>query len=127
MGNDSRKNETNQYISIMRYFLYAMLPGCSGNIWITALFPTHFSTKDMKSFNKSLNTSNILARIPIKSSYFSIIMENDFNIITEPRKYFGPVDIYKLRVQLIQENGFVLAMNNTNYSFCINFKMLYDI
>ena len=81
----------------------------------------------VSAFNKSLNTSNILARIPIKSSYFSIVMENDFNIIAEPRKYFGPVDIHKIRVQLIQETGDILAMNNSNYSFCINFKMLYDL
>ena len=33
-------------------------------------------------FNNSIMTPNILARISIKGSYFSLIMENDFNIIT---------------------------------------------
>ena len=70
---------------------------------------------------------NILARISIKGSYFSLIMENDFNIITEPRRYFGPVDIQRLRIRLYDERGRILSMNNSNYSFCLDFKMIYDL
>jgi hypothetical protein len=81
----------------------------------------------ISAFNQSLMNSNILARIAIKGSYFSIIMESDLNMISEPRKYFGPVDINKLKVQLVEENGNILQMNNANYSFCLNFKMLYDL
>ena len=78
-------------------------------------------------FNKSILSPNILARISIKGSYFSIIMESDFNIVSEPRKYFGPVDIQKLHIQLLDEHGRILHMNNSNFSFCINLKMLYDL
>lgn len=78
-------------------------------------------------FNNSIMSPNILARISIKGSYFSLIMENDFNIITEPRRYFGPVDIQRLRIRLFDERGRVLPMNNSNYSFCLDFKMIYDL
>ena len=78
-------------------------------------------------FNNSMMNPNILARISLKSSYFSLLMENDFNIISEPRRYFGPVDIQRLRIRLFDEQGRVLPMNNSNYSFCLNFKMLYDL
>ena len=78
-------------------------------------------------FNNSIMSPNILARISIKGSYFSLIMENDFNIITEPRRYFGPVDIQRLRIRLLDERGRVLPMNNSNYSFCLDFKMIYDL
>jgi hypothetical protein len=78
-------------------------------------------------FNNSMMNPNILARISLKGSYFSLIMENDYNIISEPRSYFGPVDIQKFRIRLFDEQGRVLPMNNSNYSFCINFKMLYDL
>lgn len=78
-------------------------------------------------FNNSIMTPNILARISIKGSYFSLIMENDFNIITEPRRYFGPVDIQRLRIRLLDERGRVLPMNNSNFSFCLDFKMIYDL
>jgi len=78
-------------------------------------------------FNNSMMNPNILARISLKGSYFSLIMENDYNIISEPRSYFGPVDIQKFRIRLFDEQGRVLPMNNSNYSFCLNFKMIYDL
>ena len=78
-------------------------------------------------FNNSMMNPNILARISLKGSYFSLIMENDFNIVSEPRKYFGPVDIQRIRIRLFDEQGRVLPMNNSNYSICLDFKMLYDL
>lgn len=83
----------------------------------------HFIT----AFNQSILNPNILARISIKGTYFSLLMENDLNIVTEPRKYFGPVDIQRLRIRLYDDHGRILEMNNANYSFCLVFKMLYDL
>jgi hypothetical protein len=54
-------------------------------------------------------------------------MENDYNIVSEPRTYFGPIDIQKLRIRLLDEHGRTLDMNNANYSFCLLFKILYDL
>jgi len=83
----------------------------------------HFIT----AFNQSILNPNILARISIKGTYFSLLMENDLNIVTEPRKYFGPVDIQRLRVRLFDDHGRILEMNNANFSFCLVFKLLYDL
>jgi hypothetical protein len=69
---------------------------------------------------------NILAKIAVKASFFSLIMESDFNIVSEPRNYFGPVDIQRLRIQLMDDHGRILGMNHCNFSFCLNFKTLYD-
>jgi hypothetical protein len=79
------------------------------------------------AYNNSLMSPNVLARISIKGSYFSLLMENDLTVVTEPRVYFGPVDIQKLKVQLYDDFGRILDMNNANYSFCITFKMLHDL
>ena len=78
-------------------------------------------------FSKYTLSPNILARISIRGSYFSLIMDNDHKIISEPRLYFGPVDIQKLRVRLIDEHGRTLNMNNSNFSFSIILKTLYDL
>jgi len=83
----------------------------------------HFVT----AFSHSILNPNILARISLKGSYFSLLMENDLNIVTEPRKYFGPVDIQRLRIRLYDDRGRILDMNNANYSFCLIFTMLYDL
>jgi hypothetical protein len=76
--------------------------------------------------NGTTFTSSIIAKISIKGTYFSYIMENEYNICTEPRKYFGPVDIQKLRVTLLDDHGRILEMSG-NYSFCLLFEQLYDL
>ena len=79
------------------------------------------------AFTDSILNQNIIARIPINGAYFNIIMANELNMVTEPRKYFGPVDIQRLRIQLLDEFGRVLDMNNADYSFCISFKLMYNL
>jgi len=78
-------------------------------------------------FNKSILSPGILARISMKASFFNIIQENDFTIATEPRVYFGPVDIQKLHIKILDEYGRVLANNNSNFSLTLNLKLLYDL
>ena len=57
------------------------------------------------------------------------IQKSDFGqaIISEPRKYFGPVDITRVRIRLYDEFGRIINMNDTNYSFCLVFNMMYDL
>ncbi len=81
----------------------------------------------ISAFNNSIMSPNILARISIKGSYFSLMMETDLSITTEPRKYFGPVDIQKLHIRVYDDHGRILDTNNSNFSCCILFKMLYDL
>ena len=78
-------------------------------------------------FNKSTIAPNILARFSIRASYFSLMMETDYNIVTEPRRYFGPVDIHRLRIRIYDDFGRILGMNNANFSFSIILKILYDL
>lgn len=79
------------------------------------------------TFNKSLMTGNILARISIHGSYFSIMKNDEFNITSEPRKYFGPVDIQKLHIRLCDEFGRTIDLNHSDFSFCLNFRLIYDL
>lgn len=81
----------------------------------------------MTAFNESLMSPNVIARISIKGTYFSLLMENDLSMVTEPRIYFGPVEIQRLRIRLYDDHGRILQMNNANFSFCLVFKMLYDL
>jgi len=81
----------------------------------------------MTAFNKSILNKNILARISLTGSYFTMIMENNLNLVTEPRKYFGPVDIQRLHLQLFDDRGRIVPMNSADFSFCLTFKQLYDL
>lgn len=81
----------------------------------------------LTAFHKSTFNENILARIALNSKSFTVLMENNLNLVTLPRNYFGPVDIQKLRVQLFDDYGRILNINHSNFSFVLNFKMLYDL
>lgn len=70
---------------------------------------------------------NVLARIAMQSNSFAVLMANNLGLLTEPRKYFGPVDIQRLRIQLFDDHGRQLDINNANYSFVLTFKMVYDL
>jgi hypothetical protein len=77
----------------------------------------------VSAFDKIVLDTNILARINMKNQ--NIVSEK--KLITEPRKYFGPVDIQRLRIRLFDEHGRIMYMNDTNYSFCLLFKLMYDL
>jgi hypothetical protein len=79
------------------------------------------------AFNSSLLNKNILARISLKGDTFNVLSENNLAIITYPRQYFGPVDIQKMHIQLLDEYGRILDLNNMDFSFCLTFQSTYDI
>jgi hypothetical protein len=83
----------------------------------------HFVT----AFNRSILNPNTLARIAVSGNYFSVLTTNDLKVVTEPREYFGPVDIQRLHIRIFDEYGRLLDMNNTNFSFCLTFKLLYNL
>jgi hypothetical protein len=79
------------------------------------------------AFNSSILNKNILARITLQSNMFNIFTENNLNIVTTPRQYFGPVNIQNLNIQLLDEYGRVLNLNNMDYSFSLTFQTVYDL
>jgi hypothetical protein len=79
------------------------------------------------AFTSSILNKNILARISLQGSVFNYLSKDNYNLITTPRQYFGPVDIQKLQIQLLDEYGRILDLNNMDYSFCITFQTVYDL
>jgi hypothetical protein len=79
------------------------------------------------AFNSSLLNNNILARISLQSNFFSVQLSNNLSIVTNPREYFGPVNIQNLNIQLLDEYGRVIDLNNMDYSFCLTMTTVYDI
>jgi len=71
-------------------------------------------------FTTSLLNKNILGRIILHQ-------DNTVKLVTEPRQYFGPIDITKLRIQLLDEYGNTIKMEHIDYSFCIRLNTIYNI
>ena len=68
------------------------------------------------AFNSSLLNNNILARISLQSRFFDVQITNNLNIVTNPREYFGPVNIQNINIQLLDEYGRVLDINCLLYT-----------
>ena len=79
------------------------------------------------AFNSSILNKNILARISLQTSAFNILHQNNLNLITTPRQYFGPVNLQTINVQILDEYGRILDLNNMDFSFCLTLTTVYDI
>jgi hypothetical protein len=53
--------------------------------------------------------------------------QNNLNLITTPREYFGPVNLQSLKIQLLDEYGRTVDLNNMDFSFCLTLTTIYDI
>ena len=72
------------------------------------------------AFSQITSSPANLARISLNHK------TNETSIVTTPRKYFGPVDINRLQVRLLDPYGKILSLN-TNFSFCLLFNTVYDL
>jgi hypothetical protein len=88
----------------------------------------HNSTNDgfYSVFSSSVLNKNILARISVRGNVFNYMAQNNLALTTNPREYFGPINLQKFGVQLLDEYGRILNLHNMDFSFCLTFDVLYD-
>jgi hypothetical protein len=79
-----------------------------------------------KYYGNSL--SDIIAKIPITktSNTLTNYIETSTNLIKNSRNYFGPINLERLKVILVNDKGFELNLNNMEYSFSLICKTLYQ-
>jgi hypothetical protein len=68
-----------------------------------------------------------LARISLQANNFGILEQNNLGLVTTPREYFGPVNLYAMNIQLLDEYGRIVDLNNMDFSFCLTLTITYDI
>jgi len=86
------------------------------------------------SYNSSIGKSNILARISMiaaSTDNFSdgLSLNNQFanpDSIIKKRTYFGPVDIQRLHIQILDEFGRIMDLNNMDLAIALDLVCLYD-
>ena len=74
----------------------------------------------------SLINKNVLARVSLDKTFYpflSVLPANtDGYLISDLRSYTGKVDIQKLNVQIVNENGVIMNLNGADFSFCLRFE-----
>jgi hypothetical protein len=78
------------------------------------------------AFNSSILNKNILARISLPM-YFSILQQDNLSLMTSAREYFGPINLQTMNIQLLDEYGRIVDLNNMDFSFCLVLTTVYDI
>ena len=85
------------------------------------------SNNFFSAFTSSVLNKNILARISLQADTYTVLLQNNLNIITSPRRYFGPVNIQNMTIQILDEYGRIIDLNNMDMSFCLSFQTSYDV
>ena len=87
-------------------------------------FNKNYSNTLSSPFSESVfNNETAIAKVPNNPN--SINFDDIF--YQSRRNYFGPVNIKKLKIQLLDELGRVVDLNNNDFSFSIQIEQLYDV
>ena len=81
---------------------------------------------NFKPCNSSNLPGTIMARLSLKGAPFNIQTQNDFSVYSEPRYYFGPVNISKMDIKLLDEFGRIVSINNNDFSFTLRLTVIYS-
>ena len=69
----------------------------------------------------------ILAVIPLSGPRFDFIFDNGSDFIYKKRDYFGPVDISKISIKLLNQIGEFVDLLESEYSFSLQVTTVYDL
>jgi len=79
------------------------------------------------AFNSSILNKNILARLTLHPPNFFILNNDTYTLSSQPREYFGPINLQTMNIQLLDEYGRVVDINNMDFSFCLTLITVYDL
>jgi hypothetical protein len=125
----SGKNRMNQDIDYIYYISESVLDLTGPKYLFLVIddFNKSMNINFLSASVKGLLKDNIIARISQKGQLFSIQSQNDFSVYAEPRYYYGPVNISKIQVQLIDEYGRIVELNNKDFSFTLRLTTIYSV
>ena len=90
-----------------------------------------FQNRAARGFENAYSQINIpqsiIARIvPTRIDETESSTLQPLQIISMSRKYFGPVDLNRFHIRLLDSYGQVIDMNHNDYSFCLAFETIYE-
>ena len=90
-------------------------------------FNNNVNNNFFSAFESSVLNKNILARITLTPGAYTVFSSDSLGLVSTPRQYFGPVDIQKLHIQLLDKYGRIINLNHMDYSFCLTLQTVYDL
>ena len=81
-----------------------------------------------KSYSKGPFVKDIFGLLPVKTTGMaigSVYVEFGGTLQNQQRLYFGPVNIHRMSIQLLNDRGNLVDLNNANWSFSFECEQLY--
>lgn len=88
-------------------------------------YKNNTTNKNIAMYENSFLVDDILAKIPIMNSSFTVNFDES-NAQAYKRVYTSPVNISHFEIELIDEYGQLINMNNMDHSFTLEFECLYE-
>ena len=136
-------NKTNQYVfntgsldsltsTVIIYYAYCESEITYGSntadyfyVYVDDYNNNYYNTIMALTSDSSFFENSILAKINITGNFNQILFGNGSDLILKNREYFGPVNIEKLHIMLLDMYGKPYNLSNNEYSFALEFTILY--
>ena len=146
-------SDTSTKLDLPAYYSPSDISGCSKNdncsnrvdtpiVWVSDDKPKTLTNSQLYTIQETLNnriqptgritaptTSDVLARIPLKNVTAlrpEPLIETGSQLQTNEREYFGPVDIERIKVSLVDDKGYPLNLHDNDWSFSLIVEQLYQ-
>ena len=120
-----------QYLHITKYLMSEGLFNAGGDCYLYFClddFNKNVNNSNVVLFDDSMMRDDVLAKIYLIDGKFAMNVDNnpdDCCNHVKTRKYFGPIDLRKIHVRLLNQYGRVINLNNMDYSFSLEVAQLY--
>lgn len=105
-------------------------PLSSGLTTAQAFTITEVVNKEKNTLDNKYNgtlMSNVFARISVANhDNFDTIIVSSNSLKNNQRNYMGPIDIKRLKIQLYNDKGQIINLNNGDFSFAVEIEELYQ-
>lgn len=113
------------YKKLTQNQIYAITEIANSGNSTTSVLSNSVSTK---SYSQGPYVQDLFAIVPLRLaglSNGSYYVDNGGSLQNQQRIYFGPVNLHKLSVKLVDDRGNIVNLNNANWSFSILCETLY--
>lgn len=101
--------------------------GCNRYVYLSVNdFQYNNNTSNIVCFDNNILSEDVIAKIPMKNSKLSLIINDNNSCLAKIRRYNGPINLSKLQIKLLDQFGSVIDLNNMDFSLTLELQILYE-
>lgn len=102
--------------------------GCDRYVYLCVNdFQYNINNSHVVCFDQSILNEDVIAKVPMcDNGKFSLIINENNQILTKLRKYNGPINLSRLQIKLLDKFGSLIDLNHMDFSFTLELEILYE-